>query len=67
MSDLLIQYRQLAQKARADAEAASLPNVQQLHLRSSERLDEIVLRLESVAEAKMRNDEAKATKPSSSF
>jgi hypothetical protein len=53
-------YRKLADKARSDAQAAALPNVQQLHLRSAERLDEIISGLESVAGAKMRNDEAKA-------
>ena len=60
MSDQANHYRKLADKARSDAMTASLPNVQQLHLRSAERFDEIILGLESVAGAKMRNDEAKA-------
>jgi len=49
----------MAGKARLDAAAASLPNVRQLHLRSAERLDEIVTGLESVAHAKVRNEKAK--------
>ena len=53
------QYRKMASKARLDAAAASLPNVRQLHLRSAERLDEIVSVLESVAHAKVRNENAK--------
>lgn len=61
MSDQANHYRKLADKARSDARAASLPNVRQLHLKSAERLDEIILGLENVASAKMRNDEAKAS------
>ena len=61
MSDQINHYRKLADKARSDARAASLLNVRQQHLRSAERLDEIISGLESVAGAKMRNDEAKAT------
>ena len=49
----------MAAKARSDADAASLPNVQQLHSRSAERLDQIVRGMEKVAEAKRRNDLAK--------
>lgn len=60
MSDLTDHYRKLADKARFDASASSLPNVQQLHLRSAERLDEIISGLESVAGAKIRNEKAKA-------
>ena len=60
MSDQANHYRKLADKARSDARAALLPNVQQQHLRSAERLDEIISGLEKVAGAKMRNDEAKA-------
>ena len=56
---MLEQYRKMASKARSDAAAASLPNVRQLHLRSAERLDEIVSGLESVAHAKIRNESAK--------
>ncbi len=59
MSDAVEQYRKMASKARSDAAAASLPNVRQLHLRSAERLDEIVSGLESVAHAKVRNESAK--------
>jgi hypothetical protein len=53
------QYRSMANKARAEASAATLPNVRQLHLRSADRFDEIVLRLEQVSLAKSRNEEAK--------
>ena len=56
MSDL---YREMAAKARRDAEAAALPNVRQLHLQSAERLDEIAQGIERVAQAKTRNDVAK--------
>lgn len=59
MSDLIEQYRKMANKARSDAAGASLPNVRQLHLRSAERLDEIVSGLETVANAKIRNESAK--------
>jgi hypothetical protein len=59
VSDVIEQYRKMASKARSEAAAALLPNVRQLHLRSAERLDEIVSGLESVAHAKVRNDNAK--------
>jgi len=59
MSDVINQYRNLAEKARSDAAAAALPKVQDMHLRSAERLDEIISGLESVANAKVRNEEAK--------
>lgn len=59
MSDLADHYRKLAHKARSDAEAALLPNVRQSHLRSAERLDEIISGLDSVTQAKARNEEAK--------
>ncbi len=59
MSDVIDQYRKLADKARSDAATASLPKVRELHLRSAERLDEIISGLESVAKAKVRNEEAK--------
>ena len=59
MSDVIEQYRKMASEARFEAAAASLPNVRQLHLRSAERLDEIVSGLENVAHAKVRNESAK--------
>ena len=59
MSTLSDQYRQMAAKARSEADAAKLPNVQQLHLRSAERLNQIAQRLENVAKAKARNEAAK--------
>jgi len=59
MSDPVDQYRKLANKARSEAAVAMLPNVRELHLRSADRLDEIISGLESVAKAKVRNEEAK--------
>ena len=59
MSDVIDQYRRMADKARSDAAATSLPNVRKMHLQSAERWDEIVSGLESVAQAKVRNDTAK--------
>ena len=59
MSDVIHQYRKLAVKARSDAATALLPKVRELHLRSAQRLDEIIFGLESVAKAKVRNEEAK--------
>ncbi len=59
MSVLSEQYRQMAAKSRLDAEAAQLPNVRQSHLRSAERLDEMATAVESVVEAKARNEAAK--------
>jgi len=59
MSDVIDQYRKLTRKARSDAATALLPKVRELHLRSAQRLDEIISGLESVAEAKFRNEEAK--------
>ncbi len=59
MIDVIDQYRKLARKARSDAATASLPKVRELHLRSADRLDEIIWGLEIVAKAKVRNEEAK--------
>jgi hypothetical protein len=59
MSDVIEQYRKMAAKARAEAAAATLPNVQQLQLRSADRLDEIVRGMEKVLLAKSANEEAK--------
>ncbi len=59
MNDVIDQYCKLADRARSDAAAASLPKVRELHLRSAKRLDEIISGLESVAKAKVRNEEAK--------
>ncbi len=64
MSVLSEQYRQMAARARSDAEAAQLSNVQQLHLRSADRLDEMAEAVESVEEAKARNDAAKLAEAS---
>lgn len=54
------QYRQLGAKAREQAAASTLPQVKQRYLRSAEHFDELVAGLESVAEAKSRNDAARA-------
>ncbi len=59
MSDAIDQYRKLARKARSDAATASLPKVRESHLRSAERLHEIIVGLEIIAKAKVRNEEAK--------
>ena len=59
MSDVINQYRKLAEKARSDAATAALPKVHDLHLRSAERLDEVISGLETVAQAKLRNEDAK--------
>lgn len=59
MSDVIDQYRRMARKARSEAAASLLPNVRNMHLQSAERLDEIISGLESVAQAKVRNDNAK--------
>ena len=61
MSTVSDQYREMAAKARRQAEDAELPNVRLRHLRSAERLDEIAQGIERVAEAKSRNEAAKAT------
>lgn len=53
-------YRQLALEAREHAANSTLPQVKLQHLRSAEHFDEIVAKLESVAEAKMRNEAARA-------
>lgn len=58
MSGVIDQYRKPADKARADA-VASLPRGRELHLNSAKRLDEIDLGLDSIARAKLQNDEAK--------
>ena len=60
MSTQSDQYRDMAAKARSDAEGADLPNVQQIHLRSAERLDQLAQSLDGVAEAKARNEAGKA-------
>ena len=53
-------YRELASKAREQAAASSLPQVKIRYLRSAEHFDELVANLERVAEAKVRNDTARA-------
>lgn len=60
MAILPLQYRDMAQKARAAAETETLANAKKLHLQSAERLERMADDLELVAEAKSRNDAAKA-------
>ena len=59
MSQLSNHYRQMAAKARTGADRSALPKVKELHSRSADRLDQMVQRLDSIAEAKSRNDVAK--------
>ena len=59
MSVVIEQYQRMADKARLEAAAASLPNVRKMHLQSAERLDQIVFGLEKIAQAKVRNEDAK--------
>lgn len=54
------QYRQLASQARERAAASSLPQVKLRYLRSAEHFDELLAGLETVAQAKARNDAARA-------
>ena len=54
------QYREMAAKARSEAQGAGLPNVREIHLRSAERLDQLAQSLDGVAEAKARNEAGKA-------
>jgi hypothetical protein len=56
---MIDQYRKMADKARSDADAAALPNVRLLHLRSAARFDEIVAGMEMVLQAKLRNENAR--------
>ena len=54
------QYRQLASEAREQAAASNLPQVKLRYLRSAEHFEELVARLETVAQAKVRNEAARA-------
>lgn len=59
MTHLSDHYRDMASKARSNADAATLPNVKQLHSRSADLLEQIVLRMDYTAEVKTHNDAAK--------
>lgn len=48
MSLLLDSYRKNAEAARAEAEAANLPNIRERSVRSAERWEEIAAKLERV-------------------
>jgi hypothetical protein len=54
------QYRLLASKAREQAAVSNLPQVKLRYLRSAEHFDELVAKLEEIAQAKVRNEAAKA-------
>ncbi len=54
------QYRQLAAKAREQAAASSLPQVKLRHLRSAEHFEGLLAKLEDAAQAKARNEAARA-------
>jgi hypothetical protein len=60
MSSPAEQYRLLASHAREQAAASSLLQVKLRYLRSAEHFDELVATLEDVAQAKVRNEAAKA-------
>ena len=60
MSDIE-SYREMAEKARSDAASTSLPNVREKHLRSAERLDELIARINNAVGAKTRNEDAKGS------
>ena len=53
-------YRQLALEAREKAAASSLPQVKLRYLRSADHFDELVATLDRVAQAKVRNEAARA-------
>ena len=55
-------YLQLALEARENAAASSLAQVKLQYLRSAEHFDELVARLDRVAQAKIRNEAARALK-----
>ena len=62
MSSPSEQYRRLALQAREQAAASDLPQVKIRYLRSAEHFDAIVADLESVAEAKLRNEAARGVR-----
>jgi hypothetical protein len=59
MKSTLDHNRDLAARAREEAVSCGLPQVRLRHLRSAAQFDEIVAGIEAVAEAKIRNDDAK--------
>ncbi|MEP7317068.1 MAG: hypothetical protein ABI667_10265 [Sphingomicrobium sp.] len=65
MNTPIEQYRELAAKAHEEAAASELPQVKARCLRSAEHFENLVMRLESVASAKMRNEAARAESPGS--
>ena len=54
------QYRQLAEKAREQAAASTLPQVKRRHLLSADHFDDLAGKLESTAQTKARNEAARA-------
>ena len=53
-------YRELASKARQQAAASNLPQVKLRYLHSAQHFEELVAGLENVAQAKARNEAARA-------
>ena len=60
MNSPMEHYRQMALEARVQAAASSLPQVKLRHLPSAEHFDELVATLDRVAQAKIRNEAARA-------
>ena len=60
MSSAIEQYRQLAAESREQAAASTLPQVRIRYARSAEHFEQLVAGLESVAQAKARNEAARA-------
>ena len=60
MNSPIEHYRQMALEARQQAAASSLLQVKLRYLRSAEHFDELVATLDRVAQAKVRNEAARA-------
>jgi hypothetical protein len=60
MNSPIDHYRQLAAEALGQAQASSLPQVKMRYLRSAEHFENLVAGLERFAEAKARNEAARA-------
>jgi hypothetical protein len=52
-------YRKMALDAREQAVASSLPQVKLRYLRSAEHFDQLAATMETIAQAKSRNDAAR--------
>ena len=60
MNSPVEQYRELASKARELAASSNLPRVKLRYLRSAQHFDELMAGLENIAQAKVRNEAARA-------